>query len=52
MDDEVAQHWANSALTRRPEASIAHFFKAFPLQDKAVSKALHDALKSLGFPDR
>lgn len=46
-----AQYWADQTLKRRPDASIAQFFVAFPFRDEPVSKALQDALATLGIPD-
>lgn len=46
-----ANNWTAHTFERRPDASVAQFFKAFPLEDQRVSTALRQALQELGFPD-
>lgn len=50
-NDSQARHWADQTLKRRPDASIAQFFVAFLFRDETVSKALLDALGTLGLRD-
>lgn len=49
--DEAA-YWRDQSLAARPEASAAMFFTAFPFRDEETRGKLHDALLSLGYPER
>lgn len=49
-NDEKARYWAETTLSRRPEASLEHFFGAFPMRDAGTRRAVGDALSALGFP--
>lgn len=48
-EEEKAEYWAKSALSRRPDTSVAQFFNAFPFEDLAFRAVLTKALLSLGF---
>lgn len=43
-DGERAGYWARNVRTRRPDASIAHFFEAFPFKDTGVRDTFTKAL--------
>lgn len=47
---EDALYWAEQTRSRRPDASIAQFFAAFPFEDHAKRAELQRALATLGFP--
>ncbi|MBD3662566.1 winged helix-turn-helix domain-containing protein [Sulfitobacter sp. TSTF-M16] len=48
-DEEKAAHWAMTTKTRRPDASVAMFFDAFPFQDQHMRSQMTSALVSVGF---
>lgn len=43
-----ATHWLNDICRRRPDASIGHFFSAFPFKEDSVRTLLTRVLKSRG----
>lgn len=47
-DDEKADYWAKSFKARRPDASVAMFFDAFPFKDTDMQRLIAPALKSVG----
>lgn len=48
-DSERATFWRDNVKARRGDASIDHFFTAFPFSDGAVRARLEKALKQHGF---
>ena len=50
-DDEKAAFWARTVTERRPDASIATFFDAFPFEDAKMRQLIHDALASVGLKE-
>lgn len=48
---DKAHYWKNLTLELRPDATIGHFFAAYPLQDQNVRRDVHLALQRLGFPE-
>ncbi|WP_421857242.1 winged helix-turn-helix domain-containing protein [Oricola sp.] len=46
---ETATKWAHFVRTRRPDATLKHFFEAFPLRNDAARAAVYAALKKHGF---
>lgn len=44
-----AEYWAQNVRGRRPDASIEHFFTAFPFTDERVRREITDALAAHGF---
>jgi hypothetical protein len=49
-DSDKAEYWAGNVRRRRDDASIEHFFTAFPFTDTRVRKEITQALKARGFP--
>ncbi len=47
-DEDKAAYWARTALDRRPDASVATFFAAFPFQDPEMRRVMAEALVSIG----
>lgn len=50
-DDEKAAYWAKTVKTRRPDASVATFFSAFPFEDMEMRRLIRNALLSVGLKD-
>ena len=50
-DDEKAEYWARTVKERRPDASVATFFQAFPFEDAEMRKSMRKALVSVGLKD-
>jgi DNA-binding winged helix-turn-helix (wHTH) protein len=50
-DDEKAAYWSKSVQERRPDASVATFFNAFPLEDTDMRRSIKTALVSVGMKD-
>lgn len=50
-DDEKASYWARTVKERRPDASVATFFNAFPFEDTQTRRSIHAALLSVGLKD-
>ena len=50
-DDEKAAYWAVTVKQRRPDASVATFFSAFPFEDTKVRQLIHSALLSVGLKE-
>ena len=48
-DEEKAVHWAATTKERRPDASVAMFFNAFPFEDSQMRSQIASALVSVGF---
>jgi hypothetical protein len=48
---EQSEYWARNVRRRRPDASIAHFFEAFPFADARVRREIAGALAAQGFPE-
>ena len=48
-DTEKAAYWTENVRTRRSDASIEHFFTAFPFSDDRIRKTIADALNAGGF---
>ncbi len=48
-DEAKATRWAVTTKTRRPDASVAMFFNAFPFQDQHMRSQYASALTSVGF---
>ena len=46
--DAQAAHWLEDIRRRRPDASIAHFFSAFPFQKESVRALLTGVLRNHG----
>jgi len=49
-DAARADYWAKNVRRRRSDASIEHFFTAFPFSDARVRQELSAALEAQGFP--
>jgi len=49
-DDERANYWAENVRGRRADASVRHFFTAFPFVDARIRREISDALVARGFP--
>ena len=49
-DQKHARYWAGNVRRRREDASIEHFFTAFPFTDARVRQEITDALIAQGFP--
>ena len=49
-DTRQAQYWAKDVRRRRQDASIEHFFKAFPFADARVQSEITGALAAQDFP--
>lgn len=47
-DDKKASYWGKSVLDRRPDASVATFFRAFPFEDTQLRQTIERALLSVG----
>jgi hypothetical protein len=47
-DDKKADYWANAMKQRRPDASVAMFFDAFPFDDAQMRSLITSALVSVG----
>jgi TolB-like protein len=47
-DDEKADYWAKTFKERRPDASVAMFFDAFPFKDLEMRRMMTQALISVG----
>ena len=50
-DDEKATYWAVTVKERRPDASIATFFGAFPFEETKTRQLIHSALLSVGMKE-
>lgn len=50
-DDKKAEYWAQAMKTRRPDATVAMFFNAFPFEDDAMRRKITTALMSMGLKD-
>ena len=48
-DQEKAKYWADNVRTRRKDASLEHFFTAFPFKHNKKRKLWSDALVKCGF---
>lgn len=48
-DEEKAVYWATKTKERRPDASVAMFFSAFPFEDTQLRSQIASALVSVGF---
>jgi TolB-like protein len=49
-DSAKAGYWARDVRRRREDASIEHFFTAFPFSDARIRKSISRALAAHGFP--
>jgi hypothetical protein len=49
-DLDRANYWTRNVRARRADASIEHFFKAFPFSDARVRQEIAAALAAQGFP--
>lgn len=49
-ETDKAGYWAQNVRSRRVDASIEHFFTAFPFSDARVRQQISDALSAQGFP--
>jgi DNA-binding winged helix-turn-helix (wHTH) protein len=47
-DEERASYWASTTKARRPDASVAMFFNAFPFEDQQMRSQVGSALVSVG----
>ncbi len=47
-DEKKANYWAEKVKKRRPDASAATFFNAFPFEDSDMSRSMRKALVSVG----
>lgn len=47
-DEKKATYWAEKVKKRRPDASAATFFNAFPFEDSDMSRSMRKALVSVG----
>ncbi len=47
-DGDKANYWAKSVKARRPDASVAMFFNAFPFKDMETQRLMTSALISVG----
>ena len=47
-DDEKANYWAKAMRERRPDASVAMYFNAFPFEDAEMRALMTSALVSVG----
>lgn len=50
-DAERADYWVRNVRGRRSDASIGHFFAAFPFSDARVRREIAGSLSALGFPE-
>ncbi|MGB7269381.1 MAG: hypothetical protein WBC90_07645 [Albidovulum sp.] len=50
-NEQKAAYWARTVKQRRPDASVATFFNAFPFEDSEMRKSMHIALVSVGLRD-
>lgn len=48
-EEEKAIYWATTTKKRRPDASVAMFFNAFPFEDQQMRSLIGSALVSVGF---
>lgn len=51
-NEDRANYWADNVRGRRSDASIEHFFAAFPFSDEKVREKISRALKARGFPTK
>jgi tetratricopeptide (TPR) repeat protein len=49
-DAQQAGYWTRNVRERRPDASIGHFFSAFPFSNARVREEIAGALAAQGFP--